>query len=411
MRRPRVLILVENLSVPFDRRVWLEASALRDAGYLVSVICPTGRNTDVERVAVVDDIAIYRYPLPPTGTGFAAYVREYAVAMASTLALSFKVRRKHGFDVIHACNPPDLLFMIALLYRPFGVRFVFDQHDSSPGTFRAYFGRKFPMVHWVLIALQRLTYSTAHHVIVTNESYREMALRDSGKDPSAITVVRTGPDFERLHEVPSDPQIKGGRRHLLVYLGVMGPADGVDLAIRAMKVIVHDCGRSDVHLALLGDGDYAPIARALCTDLHLDEHVEFAGRVSDADLLRYLSTADVCLCPDPANNLNEFSTMNKTMEYMAMGRPVVAFDLKETRYSAGEAALYAEPNDVADFAGRIMDLLDDPKLRAKLGRIGLRRVRDHLAWEHSRPSLLAAYARASGARDAGPSFSRLQEPV
>jgi len=394
--QPGVLILVENLSVPFDRRVWLEATTLRDAGFRVSVICPRGAERDRETRVEVEGIAIYRYDLPAGAGGAWSYAREYGLAIARTLALSIRVYRERGFRVIHGCNPPDLFFAIALLYRPLGVRYVFDQHDLSPETFLVRFGGRLAAVYRLLLVLERWTFRTAHTVIATNQSLRDIALRRGRVPADRVFVVRTGPDFGRLRRVPPEPVLRWGHRFLVVYLGVMGPQDGVDLAIRAASIVVHARGRQDVGFVFVGDGDYAPALRSMCADLGLDEHAHFTGRVPDDTLVRYLSTADVCVSPDPANNLNEFHTMNKTMEYMAMGKAVVAFDLKETRYSAGDAAAYVSPNDVGAFADEIIALLDDAERREAMGQAGLRRVRSRLSWDHSKPALLAAYAHAFG---------------
>jgi glycosyltransferase involved in cell wall biosynthesis len=385
-------MLVENLPLPFDRRVWLEAICLREQGYTVSIICPKGEKSYREDHVVLKGINIYRYALPPTSTGFVSYFREYSVALWMTLRLSIRVLYREGFDVIHACNPPDLFFLVAWLYRLLGKRFVFDQHDLSPETFRVQFQGKFESVYRLLRFLEWLTYKSADVTIATNESVKQIARTRGGVPPERIFVVRTGPDFERLQIVPSEDGLKRGKRFLVAYLGVMGPQDGVDLALRAAHEVIHSLGRTDVHFTFLGKGDHTPTLQKLATSLGIDPWVEFTGRVTDTDLVRFLSTADVCISPDPSNGLNEFHTMNKTMEYMAMGKPVVAFDIRETRFSAAGAALYAEPNDVYQFASRIVELLDDPEARERLGRIGRERVEQYLSWDRTKPNLLDAYA-------------------
>ncbi|MCC6176373.1 MAG: glycosyltransferase [Chloroflexi bacterium] len=389
--RGRILILDENLPVPFDRRVWLEATTLRDAGYTVSVICPKGEGDYRESRVRLDGIDVYRFSVPRSADGFIAHVQEYAVAMAAMTLLTLRVWQRHGFDAIHACNPPDLLFAIGALFKPFGVKFVFDQHDLTPELFRVQFGGRFPGVIAALRGLEWLTFKTADRVLATNESLKELANRRGGVPLDRISVVRTGPDFERLRRVPAGPELRRGKRFLVAYVGVMGQQDGVDLAIHAAQRVIHDFGRHDVHFTFIGAGDHVSDLRRLAGDLGLDEDVEFTGRISDADLIRYLSTADVCLSPDPANGFNELHTMTKTMEYMALGRPVVAFDLRETRYSAQDAALYAPPNDVDAFAAAIVRLLEDEGLRARLGAAGRERVEHVLAWDHTRQALLAAY--------------------
>jgi glycosyltransferase involved in cell wall biosynthesis len=386
--------LVENLSVPFDRRVWLEATTLRDAGYSVSVICPKGRKGDTESFVVIDSIAIYRYQLPPTATATASYIREYAVAMLQTLRLSLKVYRQRGFQVIHGCCPPDLFFAIALLYRPFGVRYIFDHHDLSPEIFLANFGSAHPLTRRLLVFLEQLTFRTAHTVITTNESLRGIALRRGGVEPNRIFVVRTGPDFARLHQVPKEDQPQLGYNHMVAYLGVMDAHDGVDYVLRAANLVVHHHGRTDIGFVLIGSGDQAGNLKAMTDKFGLRSNVTFTGRVSDTELVAYLSASDVCLSPDPMNGFNELHTMNKTMEYMAMGKPVVAFDLLETRRSAADAGVYARPNDLADFAAKIIELVDDPVRCKAMGEYGIRRVQDELSWDHSRARLLEAYVHA-----------------
>ncbi len=402
----RILILVENLSVPFDRRVWLEATTLQQAGYTVSVICPKGKKCDTAAEEKIDGVRIYRYPLSTCRLPFLSHVLEYVVAMTQTARLTWKVYRTTGFDAIHACNPPDLFCLIAAPYRLLGSRFVFDQHDLSPEVFKVQFATRIELkeagatchlpplarpIYGVLRLLEKATYRLADAVIATNETMRGIA-RERGPVPNErIFTVRTGPDFDRLRLVAPDERLRAGRPHLVCYLGVMGKQDGVDYALRAAQQLLRrrpGCAR----FAFIGDGDHAPALKALARELGIEQDVLFTGRVSDADLVRFLSTADVCLSPDPANGFNEFHTMNKTMEYMALGKPVVAFDLVETRTSAGEAALYARPNDIEAFAAHIERLLEDPDLRHRLGEAGRRRVVESLCWEHSAPHLLATYA-------------------
>lgn len=389
--RGKVLVLVENLPVPFDRRVWLEATTLSDAGYQVSVICPKGEEQYRESYLRLDGISIYRYELPVLGSGFVTYLIEYGVAMLMSLLLSVKVLHREGFDVIHACNPPDLFFLIGALYKITGRRFIFDQHDLSPETFYSRFGGRFRLIFKLMLVFEWLTYKTADLVITTNESMKGFAQTRGGLSADRVYIVRTGPDIARLHAVPAEPELKRGKRFLVAYLGVMGPYDGVDMALNAVREIVMTHGRKDVQFTFIGKGDKTTEFEKLARSLGVRDYVEFTGRISDADVRRYLSTADVCLSPDPANGLNEFNTMNKTMEYMAMARPVVAFDIRETRYSAQDAALYAQPNDTGEFARRILELLENPALRERLGQIGQERVRSQLGWEHTHKVLLAAY--------------------
>lgn len=387
----RALILVENLSVPFDRRVWQECTTLRDAGWTVDVICPQGSRRDTEPEAVIDGVRIHRYPLRAATGGPAGYLREYGSALWHTARLARKVGPVH---VVHACNPPDLLFLPALWLKRRGARFVFDQHDLVPELYLSRFGRGEDLLYRGVCALERMTYRAADIVLATNESYRDVAVHRGGRRPADVFVVRSAPQTDRFRPVPPEPELKRGKPHLLCYLGVMGPQDGVDYALRALAKLRDELGRTDWHAVFVGSGDAFDAMVELSRRLGLDGQVQFTGRVPDADLVRYLSTADVCLSPDPRNPLNDVSTMNKVLEYMAMGRPIVSFDLKEARVSAGDAAVYAPANDESEFAKSIALLLDDPELRARMGRTGQERIGGELSWRNSQASLLAAYTAA-----------------
>ncbi|WP_413777719.1 glycosyltransferase family 4 protein [Streptomyces sp. AM8-1-1] len=387
----RALILVENLSVPFDRRVWQECTTLRDAGWEVHVICPRGEKRDTEPEAVIDGVRIHRYPLRAATGGPAGYLREYGTALWHTARLARKVG---PVDVVHACNPPDLLFLPALWLKRRGARFVFDQHDLVPELYLSRFGRGKDLLYRAVCALERRTYRAADIVLATNESYRDVAISRGGRRPEDVFVVRSAPQTDRFQPAPPEAELKRGKQHLLCYLGVMGPQDGVDYALRALAKLRDEFGRTDWHAVFVGSGDAFDAMVALSRQLGLTEQVQFTGRIPDADLVRYLSTADVCLSPDPRNPLNDVSTMNKVLEYMAMGRPIVSFDLKEARVSAGDAAVYAPADDEAEFAKLIALLLDDPQERARMGRIGQERISGPLSWRNSQASLLAAYAAA-----------------
>ncbi|MFF4800877.1 glycosyltransferase family 4 protein [Streptomyces sp. NPDC001351] len=387
----RALILVENLSVPFDRRVWQECTTLRDAGWTVDVICPQGTKRDTEPEAVIDGVRIHRYPLRAATGGPAGYLKEYGSALWHTARLARKVG---PVDVVHACNPPDLLFLPALWLKRRGARFVFDQHDLVPELYLSRFDRGKDLLYRGVCALERRTYRAADIVLATNESYRDVAVRRGGKRPEDVFVVRSAPAIERFQPVPPEPELKRGKPHLLCYLGVMGPQDGVDYALRALAKLRDELGRTDWHAVFVGSGDAFDAMVGLSRKLGLTEQVQFTGRIPDADLVRYLSTADVCLSPDPRNPLNDVSTMNKVLEYMAMGRPIVSFELKEARVSAGDAAVYAPANDEARFAELVAELMDDPDKRARMGKIGQERISGPLSWENSQASLLAAYAAA-----------------
>lgn len=354
-----------------------------------------GEKRDTEPEAEIDGVRIHRYPLRAATGGPAGYLREYGSALWHTVRLA---RRIGPVEVVHACNPPDLLFLPALWLKRRGARFVFDQHDLVPELYLSRFDRGADLLYRAVCALERLTYRAADVVLATNESYRDVALRRGGRRPGDVFVVRSAPDIDRFHAVPPEPELKRGKPHLLCYLGVMGPQDGVDYALRALAKLRDEFKRTDWHAVFVGGGDTFDAMVELSGRLGLTGQVEFTGRVPDADLVRYLSTADVCLSPDPRNPLNDLSTMNKVLEYMVMGRPIVSFDLKEARVSAGDAAVYASADDEAEFAGLIALLLDDPQRRARMGKIGQERISGQLSWRNSQASLLAAYDVACRSR-------------
>jgi glycosyltransferase involved in cell wall biosynthesis len=386
----RVLMLVENLPSPFDRRVWQEACALRDAGYIVSIICPTGKDYE-KRFEAIDGIHIYRYPLPLEASGAAGYALEYSVALAWTFALSWWVLLSRGFDVIHACNPPDLFFLVGGFFKLLGKKFVFDHHDLNPELCEAKFGQR-GFFYRLLLRLERWTFRCADISIATNESYRRIAIGRGRMSPERVYVVRSGPSLERLKILPPDQRLKRGRRYLVGYLGVMGRQEGIEYLLQAARRIVVELGHDDVHFGLVGGGTSLAEMKALARELGVADHVTFTGRVPDDEMLAMLNTADVCVNPDVANELNDKSTMNKIMEYMALAKPIVQFDLAEGRYSAQRASLYARKNDAVDLAAKIVELLDDPVRRSEMGAYGRRRVENELEWRHEAPKLLAAYA-------------------
>jgi glycosyltransferase involved in cell wall biosynthesis len=386
----RVLFLVENLPSPFDRRVWQEASALRDAGYAVSIICPTGRGYE-KKFEVIDGIYIWRYALPMEGQGPLGYAIEYGLALFWSFFLSLKIFFGRGFDVVHACNPPDLLFLVAGFFKLLGKKFVFDHHDANPELYEAKFGRR--DLFWKLMLwLEKLTFRFADVSIATNESYRRIAIERGGLPPERVFVVRSGPSLERMKQVPPVEALKRGRRYLVAYVGVMGRQEGIDYLLRAIAHIVHHLGRHDVHFGLVGGGTSLQEIQGLARGLGVAQYVTFTGRVPDAELLAMLNTADVCVNPDVANAMNDISTMNKVMEYMALGKPIVQFDLAEGRFSAQEASLYAGKNDPIDLAAKILELLESTEKRQAMGAFGRRRVQDELEWRYEAPKLLAAYA-------------------
>ncbi len=386
----RILIIVQNLPVPFDRRVWLECQALTAAGYRVAVVCPKGSGDPAYEV--VDAVELYKYrPYAPGGSKF-SFIAEYAYSFLATAWAALKARRRGRFAVIQACNPPDIFWPLAMAFRVLeGTRFVFDHHDLCPELYESRFPSGAKLPYKGLRALERMTHRTADHVISTNDSYREIAISRSGKAAPEVTVVRTGPDPERLRRGETSPELRRGRRFLAAYIGVMGPQDGVDIVVRAADIVVNKLGRDDIAFTLIGSGDCFDDLVALRDELGLAGHVEFTGRAPDELVTRILSTADVGLSPDPKNPLNDVSTMNKTMEYMAFELPVVAFDLRETRVSAGDAAVYVEPNDEQEYAEAIVTLMDNELRRTLLGRSGRERVERELAWCHQERAYLGVY--------------------
>jgi glycosyltransferase involved in cell wall biosynthesis len=387
----KVLMLIENMPAPADRRVWPEAKALRDAGYQVSIICPKGSGQYEESHVSIDGIAIYRYRLPVVRHKYLAYIAEYGMALLMIFLLSFKVLFRRGFDVIHAANPPDIFFLVGLFYRLLGKKYIFDQHDLSPEMFKVKFGNRVKPLYELQLFLESCSYRMAHLVITSNASQKKFATERGHCSANRVFVVRNGPNLDHMKPVTPEPELKEGRKHLLAYAGVMSVQDGVEYALYALSELVHRRGRQDVLLVLMGDGDEAARLRMLACELGLGEYVKFAGWTEAKDVLRYLTVTDVGLSPDPQNGLNEFCTMIKTMEYMAMGKPVVAFDLAETRFSAQDAALYAVPNRIEDFADKIEMLLDNEDLRCKMGALGRKRVEDVLSWDYSKKNLLLAY--------------------
>lgn len=390
-----VCIIVENLPVPFDRRVWQEARALSEAGYRVSVICPKGRGFDASR-ETREDIDIYRHWLWEA-SGPLGYFFEYAWALVAELALALRVYARTRFRVLQACNPPDTIFLIGLFFKLFGVRFIFDHHDLNPELYEAKFGRRGLGYKLVCLA-ERLTFRTADVTIATNESYREVALTRGGVLRERTFVVRSCPDLSRVRRVAPQLALKENGPYLVVYLGVMGPQDGLNLLLDSIAVIVKQRGREDVQFALIGSGTELPRLKTLARSRVLDTVVKFTGRLSDEEVAAYLSTADVGVAPDPATAMNDKSTMNKILEYMAYGLPVVLYDLTEGRRSAADAGLYARGNDPEDFARQILKLLDSEALRRDLGARGRRRIEESLNWANEKRALLEAYSTALESR-------------
>jgi glycosyltransferase involved in cell wall biosynthesis len=390
--RPAILIVVENLPVPLDRRVWQEACALRDGGYTVSVICPQMRGF-TEPEEVLKGIHIYRHWISEEAGSFLGFLWEYATALWGETRLAWKVWRRHRFKLIHLCNPPDLLFLVALPFKVlFGVKVVYDVHDLWPEMFEAKFGRR-GLVYGAVKLAQRLTYACADVVLATNESVKEAALTRGGKSATRVFVVRTAPKIPISGYQP-DAALRKGRTYLAGYVGVMGDADGVSYLIDAAAHIVHQVGRKDVQFLLMGTGPEWPKLVAQRDRLCLQEYVDLPGRVTNDFLFTALRTIDVGVACDPRNPYNDQCTMNKVLEYMSFAKPQVMFDLREGRASAGDAAVYVSENSPSRLAEAILDLLDDPVSRARMGQVGRERIGGQLGWERSVEQLLQAYGVA-----------------
>ncbi|MBW6525106.1 glycosyltransferase family 4 protein [Sphingomonas sp. RHCKR47] len=388
----RVLIIVENLPLPFDRRVWQEARTLKAAGATVSVICPTGKGYE-KHYECLDGVHIHRHPLPVDAKGALGYLLEYGAALFWQTWLAWRIYFKRGFDVIQGCNPPDLIFLVALPFRLLGVPFVFDHHDINPELYEAKFGRR--GVFWRLIVLvEKLTFRTASVSIATNNSYRQIAIERGGMAPDRVFVVRSGPDLSRLKKVAPVDAWRNGRRYLVGYVGVMGDQEGIDLLIDAVQHIVYNLRRHDVQFCLVGGGPSLVSFRALAQDKGLLDYITFIGRAPDKELFEVLSTMDIGVNPDRVNPMNDKSTMNKIMEYMALSKPIVQFDVLEGRFSAQNSSLYAAKNDPIDMAGKIIELLEDPVRREQMGLLGRCRVESELSWNYQITPLLLAYQRA-----------------
>ena len=395
MHRRRVLIVVQNLPVPFDRRVWLEATTLAAAGYAVSVICPKMKEWTAGH-EIIEDVEIFRYSLPIEADGTLGFAAEFAWCFAMTALLSLRVTLfGRGFDVLHACNPPETYWLLGAFWRLFGKVFLFDHHDLSPEMFAAKFGRDSGALHRALLFLERMTFRVAQVVITTNESHKALAIARGGKRPDEVYIVRSGPDLARFKVCARDsPRSAQGKRFLLAYLGEICRQDGVDHLVRAMKLLRDELGRDDFHCVFMGGGPHQPAIARYATEIGVAECCTFTGRVSDQTLCEVLSSADIGVDPDPKTPWSDKSTMNKVVEYMFFGLPVVAYDLHETRVSAGEAGLYAAANDERALAQAICGLLDNEPARQRMAQAGRARVQKRLAWTYSVPVLLAAYEQA-----------------
>jgi glycosyltransferase involved in cell wall biosynthesis len=394
LKGKKVLIVVENLPLPFDRRVWQEAKTLTAAGAVVSVICPTGKGYE-KRYELIDGIHIHRHSLPLDASGALGFLLEYGAALFWETLLAWKIFLTRGFHVIQGCNPPDLVFIVAWPFKLFGVKYIFDHHDINPELYEAKFDKR--GFFWkLMVAFEWLTFKSAKVSIATNESYRKIAIERGGMDPDKVFVVRSGPDLRRLRLVEPVAKWRNGRRFMVGYVGVMGDQEGIDLLIDSAEHIVRKMGRDDIQFCLVGGGPSLDKLKQMAADRGLADYLTFTGRAPDQDLFEVLSTADIGVNPDRVNDMNDKSTMNKIMEYMALGKAMVQFDVTEGKFSAREASLYAKANDPVDMAEKIVELLEDPARRAEMGAFGRRRVEQELSWEHQIAPLLAAYRRALG---------------
>ncbi|MCU1313470.1 MAG: glycosyl transferase [Acidobacteriaceae bacterium] len=388
----KILIIVENLAVPFDDRVWKEATTLQQNGYQVTVLCPRGQGYTAA-YEHRNGVHIYRHPAPREGHGPFGYLVEFASALFWELFYSWYIFLRRGFHVLQGCNPPDTLFLIALPFKLFGIRYIFDHHDANPELYLSKFERE-DLLYRAQVWLERCTYRVADVIMATNQSYRRLALTRGSSQPEDVFVVRNGPDLETFRTVPRNPVFKYGKPYLVAYVGTMSTQEGLEILLEAAALLKRT-GRRDVHFTCVGGGPGLATLRGLVKSWDLEDTVNFTGRVSGELLREILSTGDVCVNPDKPCRMNDISTMIKIMEYMVLGKPIVQFDLQEGRFSAGDASVYCNNDDpVQSMAERICWLLDHPEERQQMGKFGRRRVVEALAWEHSIPHLLAAYERA-----------------
>lgn len=389
LKNKHILIIVENLPIPFDRRVWQEANTLKDAGAMVSIISPKMKGY-TKKYEIINDIHVYRHPLPLEAKGALGYLLEYSTALFWQWWLTLKIFCKKRFHIIHGCNPPDLVFLIAFWYKIFGVKYVFDHHDINPELYIAKYNKK-GFFYKLLLLAERLTFATANYSIATNESYKEIAIRRGKMNLNKVQVIRSGPKLDRLKITAGNIKYKKERNYLVGYVGVIGEQEGLDLLLASVKHII--LKRKDVQFAIVGGGTDLEKIKQLSITMQLTEYVDFYGRVDDNTLVDVLNTADVCVNPDKPTEMNNLSTMNKIMEYMALQKPIVQYDLKEGKFSAQEASLYAKPNDTIDFAEKIIWLLDNEEERKKMGMYGYNRVLTELSWEYESVKLIDFYKK------------------
>lgn len=395
-RKRKILIIVENLPVPFDTRVWQEATCLVENGYTVSVICPKGKGYSAD-YECINGVHIFRHDLPSEGNGPIGYFKEYSSALWNEYKLAKKIYKDIGFDVIHGCNPPDDIYLVAKRFKKYAVDYVFDHHDICPELFEAKF-RKKGLLYKTQIFLESKTYKHCTFAFVTNESYKKIAIERGKMNPDKVIVLRSGPKLERLKIQEPDESIKRGKKFMVGYLGVIGQQEGVEYILRAAKYVREELRRNDIFWGIVGGGPHLEALKELCETMKLNDCVEFTGRVPDDVMLKYMNTADVCVNSDEYNVMNDKSTMNKVLEYMALGKPVVQFDLTEGKFSAQEASLYAKRNDAIDMAEKIVYLLDNPEKRQEMSEYGRNRIINELSWEHTSKALIDGYEKYFSSR-------------
>lgn len=394
--KKKILIIVENIPVPFDTRVWKEATSLQTNGYEVTVLSPRAKGCS-EPYQFLENVHIYRHPTAKEGNSPLGYLFEYGYALVWQFFYTSWIFLRRGFYVIQGCNPPDDIFLVALPFKLFGVKYIFDHHDASPELYLSKYEKK-GAFYGAQVWLEKLTYRFSDVVMATNCSYKNLAVSRGGLAPEDVFVVRNGPNLETFRPVPPNPALKHGKRFLVGYVGTMSIQEGLDILLD-VALYIKNLGRRDIQFTCIGGGPGLPALRKMVLDKNVQDMVDFTGRVSDEDLLEILSTADICVNPDKPCEMNDISTMIKIMEYMALGKPIVQFDLKEGRFSAGEASLYSDPNNqVPDFASKILWLIEHPDERKRMGEFGRKRVETELAWEYSVKNLLAAYERAFSKR-------------
>lgn len=389
LQNKHILIIVENLPVPFDRRVWQEANALKENGAYISIICPKMKGYE-KSYEEINGINIYRHPHPIEAHGALGYFFEYAIALFYEFILSWKIYFKRHFNILHGCNPPDLIFLVALWFKPLKVKYIFDHHDINPELYIAKYNKK-GFFYKLILLFEKLTFFTADYCIATNESYKEIAIKRGRKTEDRIQVVRSGPKLDRLKILAPDPQFFKGKKYLAGYVGVIGEQEGIDLLLETVKYIVSK--RNDIQFAIVGGGTHLDYLKQLSYRMGINDYVDFYGRVSDDLLVKILNSCDVCVNPDKPSEMNNLSTMNKIMEYMALKKPIVQYDLKEGKFTAGKASLYAKCGDPLDFAEKILYLIDNDSIRTEMGNFGYQRIINELSWEYESVKLVKFYEK------------------